>query len=125
MADALVLGTSTYGVEVRVLSPALIPHTSVWSTSKWRNRQTHQLEGLALERAWGFKSPLRHQEVCTHYRQSELVNPGLSCQIPVLAFCLRVRDQGSSGRVHRIISSATPGSSWSGNAPTYSHPRRS
>ena len=31
------------------------------STSKWRNRQTRQLEGLVLERGWGFKSPLRHQ----------------------------------------------------------------
>ena len=30
------------------------------STSKWRNRQTRQLEGLVLERGWGFKSPLRH-----------------------------------------------------------------
>ena len=28
---------------------------------KWRNWQTHQLEGLALARAWGFESPLSHQ----------------------------------------------------------------
>ena len=28
---------------------------------KWRNWQTHQLEGLALARAWGFESPLPHQ----------------------------------------------------------------
>ena len=27
---------------------------------KWRNWQTHQLEGLALARAWGFESPLSH-----------------------------------------------------------------
>ena len=32
------------------------PHTS----RKWRNWQTHQLEGLALARAWGFESPLPH-----------------------------------------------------------------
>ena len=29
--------------------------------SEWRNRQTRQLEGLVPARAWGFKSPLRHQ----------------------------------------------------------------
>ena len=28
---------------------------------KWRNWQTHQLEGLAIARAWGFESPLPHQ----------------------------------------------------------------
>ena len=35
------------------------PHLGVGhvEVAKW---QTHQLEGLALERAWGFKSPLRH-----------------------------------------------------------------
>ena len=27
---------------------------------KWRNWQTHQLEGLALARVWGFESPLPH-----------------------------------------------------------------
>jgi hypothetical protein len=30
------------------------------SSRKWRNWQTHQLEGLALARAWGFESPLSH-----------------------------------------------------------------
>src|ERR1700737_2480688 len=30
-------------------------------TRKWRNWQTHQLEGLALFGASGFKSPLPHQ----------------------------------------------------------------
>ena len=30
---------------------------------KWRNWQTHQLEGLALARAWGFESPLPHQDI--------------------------------------------------------------
>src|SRR5262249_6326059 len=29
---------------------------------KWRNWQTHQLEGLALARAWGVESPLPHQD---------------------------------------------------------------
>src|SRR5687767_3072570 len=27
---------------------------------KWRNWQTHQLEGLAVARSWGFESPLPH-----------------------------------------------------------------
>ena len=31
------------------------------TASKWRNRQTRQLEGLVLARACGFKSRLRHQ----------------------------------------------------------------
>ena len=30
---------------------------------KWRNWQTHQLEGLALARAWGFESPLPHHHL--------------------------------------------------------------
>ena len=30
---------------------------------KWRNWQTHQLEGLTLARAWGFESPLPHQTI--------------------------------------------------------------
>ena len=29
-------------------------------TRKWRNWQTHQLEGLAAARSWGFESPLPH-----------------------------------------------------------------
>jgi len=29
--------------------------------SEWRNRQTRWLEGPVPERAWGFKSPLRHE----------------------------------------------------------------
>ena len=32
------------------------------SSRKWRNWQTHQLEGLALARAWGFESPLPHHD---------------------------------------------------------------
>src|SRR5262245_1494650 len=31
------------------------------STRKWRNWQTHQLEGLAVAIPWGFESPLPHQ----------------------------------------------------------------
>ena len=30
------------------------------STRKWRNWQTHQLEGLAVAISWGFESPLPH-----------------------------------------------------------------
>ena len=37
---------------------------------KWRNWQTHQLEGLAVARPWGFESPLPHQLKSTTYRQS-------------------------------------------------------
>ena len=29
---------------------------------KWRNWQTHQLEGLAIAISWGFESPLPHQK---------------------------------------------------------------
>ena len=32
---------------------------------KWRNWQTHQLEGLAFARTWGFESPLPHQALNT------------------------------------------------------------
>ena len=31
------------------------------SSRKWRNWQTHQLEGLAVAIPWGFESPLPHQ----------------------------------------------------------------
>ena len=31
------------------------------TSRKWRNWQTHQLEGLALAITWGFESPLSHQ----------------------------------------------------------------
>ena len=31
------------------------------ATSEWRNRQTRQPKELVPARAWGFKSPLRHQ----------------------------------------------------------------
>ena len=30
------------------------------TSRKWRNWQTHQLEGLAFARTWGFESPLSH-----------------------------------------------------------------
>jgi hypothetical protein len=35
------------------------------SSRKWRNWQTHQLEGLAFARTWGFESPLSHQPSLT------------------------------------------------------------
>jgi hypothetical protein len=43
------------------LRPSWRRSSSVPSSRKWRNWQTHQLEGLALARAWGFESPLPHQ----------------------------------------------------------------
>ena len=30
---------------------------------KWRNWQTHQLEGLTVARPWGFESPLPHHQI--------------------------------------------------------------
>src|SRR5438132_13606493 len=57
-----------YGAEVEGLAdePAglagyLTLRSILIPTRKWRNWQTHQLEGLALARAWGFESPLPHQ----------------------------------------------------------------
>ena len=38
-----------------------ITHT----TRKWRNWQTHQLEGLAVAIPWGFESPLPHHHLFT------------------------------------------------------------
>ena len=35
--------------------------TTHLTTRKWRNWQTHQLEGLAVAIPWGFESPLPHQ----------------------------------------------------------------
>ena len=35
---------------------------------KWRNWQTHQLEGLAIARSWGFESPLPHQNLESYQR---------------------------------------------------------
>ncbi len=44
-------------------SPAIVARrrAAAGCLRKWRNWQTHQLEGLAPERAWGFESPLPHQ----------------------------------------------------------------
>ena len=55
---------------------------------KWRNWQTHQLEGLAAARSWGFESPLPHHiakmpgfpdqrinELRLNSSQAKLVNP--------------------------------------------------
>ena len=41
------------------------------SSRKWRNWQTHQLEGLAVAIPWGFESPLPHQP--------SLMNAGEGC----------------------------------------------
>ncbi len=35
------------------------------SSRKWRNWQTHQLEGLAVAIPWGFESPLSHQSLAS------------------------------------------------------------
>ena len=37
------------------------PYPDLARTRKWRNWQTHQLEGLAVAIPWGFESPLPHQ----------------------------------------------------------------
>ena len=44
---------------LRRSSDARRQHTP--SSRKWRNWQTHQLEGLAVAIPWGFESPLPHQ----------------------------------------------------------------
>src|SRR5690606_21289415 len=49
---------------------------------KWRNWQTHQLEGLAFARTWGFESPLPHQRL-TGAETPEVVQP--RCLTPQLA----------------------------------------
>jgi hypothetical protein len=36
------------------------PYPDLARTRKWRNWQTHQLEGLAVAIPWGFESPLPH-----------------------------------------------------------------
>ena len=38
---------------------------------KWRNWQTHQLEGLAIAISWGFESPLPHQPSLSLANRSE------------------------------------------------------
>ena len=47
------------------------------SLRKWRNWQTHQLEGLALARAWGFESPLPHHSTRL-LRDPSMASPSLS-----------------------------------------------
>ena len=44
------------------------------TTRKWRNWQTHQLEGLAVAISWGFESPLPHQTLSV---KKEAANDGL------------------------------------------------
>ena len=48
---------------------------------KWRNWQTHQLEGLALAIAWGFESPLSHQQLTAILERSSLSRCQGCCQI--------------------------------------------
>src|SRR5512147_285762 len=41
------------------------------SSRKWRNWQTHQLEGLAVAIPWGFESPLPHQSLTAIFSSRE------------------------------------------------------
>ena len=50
---------STSAVAVSYVEAGL--QTRLPSSRKWRNWQTHQLEGLAVAIPWGFESPLPHQ----------------------------------------------------------------
>src|SRR5262245_46003349 len=45
---------------VRVSGTGRISYTGWPTARKWRNWQTHQLEGLAVAIPWGFESPLPH-----------------------------------------------------------------
>src|SRR5262245_64230669 len=45
---------------VRVSGTGRISYTGLPTARKWRNWQTHQLEGLAVAIPWGFESPLPH-----------------------------------------------------------------
>ena len=56
-ASAQAMGHEGPGLQSSDGSRSVEPYES----SEWRNRQTRQLEGLVPARAWGFKSPLRHQ----------------------------------------------------------------
>ena len=44
------------------------------SSRKWRNWQTHQLEGLAVAIPWGFESPLPHHSTLAHGEPSIMSN---------------------------------------------------
>src|SRR5580692_4342695 len=61
-------------------------------SSEWRNRQTRQLEGLVPERAWGFKSPLRHDLLYTEphsQRSAGGAGPGDTGTQPFVHLTLR------------------------------------
>src|SRR5215216_927251 len=73
-------------------------------TRKWRNWQTHQLEGLAVAIPWGFESPLPHQLYVVkkedgwrwadrQYRAQRLVSLSRRCATLCLA---DVQDERSS-----------------------------
>ena len=68
--DSLLSGVKGPGSSRAGAGPAPAPHRRRSSrrnnsplSRKWRNWQTHQLEGLALARSWGFESPLPHQQL--------------------------------------------------------------
>ena len=48
-------------IYLKIVNEAGVDPPSSPSTRKWRNWQTHQLEGLAVAIPWGFESPLPHQ----------------------------------------------------------------
>ena len=45
------------------------------ATSEWRNWQTRQPKELVSERTWGFKSPLRHEQMFDHSQISDRFSP--------------------------------------------------
>src|SRR4051812_34812849 len=58
-------------------------------TRKWRNWQTHQLEGLAVAIPWGFESPLPHQQLTAIFTIRQLS----SCQVWWVLVIEDLRDQ--------------------------------
>ena len=77
--------------------PAL---SSVRTTSKWRNRQTRQLEGLVREISWGFKSPLRHQfdqGICPGHRLFPVDCASIASEAEAIDAQTRVQSMSASG----------------------------
>src|SRR4030095_15473871 len=61
---------------------------------KWRNWQTHQLEGLALARAWGFESPLPPQTSLAFSGELRLGTPASAYNGEVCHAVARQREEG-------------------------------
>src|SRR5262245_6628032 len=75
---------------VRVSGTGRISYTGLPTTPKWRNWQTHQLEGLAVAIPWGFESPLPHHVS----NQQEQLRISRLCRVS----CRPVVDRLLSGR---------------------------